>query len=355
LGRCIQDEYDAALPRIRNTINEIPGLAALTRDCWSSRVFRSYFVVTIHWISTTFDMQRLVLEFLHFPPPHDQHNTMDILLNIINNYKLGLHVRAVTTDRGSEMPPAIQQVRQYLNEQFSLDFGNDFHIRCGCHIIDRAVKDSSVHMRAQLQKLRALLKVIRLSNTIRQKFKNAQVRLGRLHLRDVPSLVVDTRWSSSFLMIKSSFEMKDVLEAICNDNTLNLGENALDEEDWKVLKTVSTFLETAAEITTLLSGSGYATLSLQPLIFKKLVKHCEKTLSDVSACREVRSASVSFKAKMMKCEQNLASDLALLALGNKGDWVNDMKSRVRTVLSSKYGVGLNSQTSVKRVGYGIGV
>jgi hypothetical protein len=123
LGRWIQDEYDAALPRIRNTINEIPGLLPLTCDCWSRILFRSYFVVTIHWISTMFDMQRLVLEFLHFPPPHDQHNTRDILLNIINNCKLGPHMRAVTTDSGSEMSPAIQQVRQYLNEQFHMILG----------------------------------------------------------------------------------------------------------------------------------------------------------------------------------------------------------------------------------------
>jgi hypothetical protein len=130
------------------------------------------------------------------------------------------------------------------------------------------VKDSAVYVRAQLQKLRDLLKGIRLSSTIRQKFKNTQVRLGRVHLRDVPGLDVDTRWSSSFVTIKSSFELKDVLEAICNDNTLNIGEKALTEEEWKVLRTASNFLETAAEITTLLSGSGYASLSLQPLIFK---------------------------------------------------------------------------------------
>jgi hypothetical protein len=129
-----------------------------------------------------------------------------------------------------------------------------FYIRCGCHIIDRAVKDSAVYMRAQLQKLRDLLKGIRLSSTLRQKFKNIQVRLGRVHLRDVPGLDVDTRWSSSFVMMKSSFELKDVLEAICNDNTLNIGEWAFNEEEWKVLQTVSKFLETAAEITTLLSG-----------------------------------------------------------------------------------------------------
>jgi hypothetical protein len=114
------------------------------------------------------------------------------------------------------MPPAIAQVREYLNEQFSGDLGTDFHTRCGCHIIDRAVKDSAVHMRAQLQKLRDLLKGIRLSSTIRQKIKNTQVCLGRVHLRDVPGLDVDTRWGSSFAMIKSSFELKDVLEAICN-------------------------------------------------------------------------------------------------------------------------------------------
>jgi hypothetical protein len=53
-------------------------------------------------------------------------------------------MRAVTTDSGNEMPPAIQQVHEYLNEQFCQDLGNDFHIRCGFHIIDRAVKDSDV-------------------------------------------------------------------------------------------------------------------------------------------------------------------------------------------------------------------
>jgi hypothetical protein len=164
-------------------------------------VFRGYFVVTIHWITPSFDMQSLVLDFLHFPPPHDQRNTRDILLNIINDYKLGPRVRAVTTDSGSEMPPAIQQVRTYLNVQFGQDLGNDFQIRCGCHIIYRAAKDSAVYMRAQLQKLRDLLKGIRLSSTLRQKFMNIQVRLGRVHLRDVPGLDVDTRWSSSFVMI----------------------------------------------------------------------------------------------------------------------------------------------------------
>jgi hypothetical protein len=107
-------------------------------------VFRGYFVVTIHWITPTFDIQSLVLEFLHFPPPHDQHNTRDILLNIINDYKLGPRVRAVSTDSGSKMPPAIQQVRKDLNEQFCQYLGNDFHIRCGFHIIDRAVKDLAI-------------------------------------------------------------------------------------------------------------------------------------------------------------------------------------------------------------------
>jgi hypothetical protein len=246
------------------------------------------------------------------------------------------------------MPPAIKQVREYLNEQFSRDLGTDFHTRCGCHIIDRAVKDSAVHMRAQLQKLRDLLKGIRVSSTIRQKIKNTQVCLGRVHLQDVPGLDVDTRWSSSFAMIKSSFELKDVLEAIYNDNTPNIGEKALTEEEWNVLRTVSNFLEIAAEITTLLSGSGYASLSLQPLIYKKLVKHYAKTLEDASACREVKSASVAFKEKVLKYEHNLTSDLALLALaldlrsGNKVKWVNDMKPLIRAVLSSKYVLALSA-------------
>jgi hypothetical protein len=100
-------------------------------------------------------------------------------------------------------------------------------------------------------KIEGFAQGIRLSSTLRQNFKNIQVSLGRVHLRDIPGIDVDTRWSFSFVMIKSSFDLKDVLEAICNDNTLNIGERALNEEEWKVLQMVSKFLETAAEITTL--------------------------------------------------------------------------------------------------------
>jgi hypothetical protein len=80
------------------------------------------------------------------------------------------------------------------------------------------------------------------------------------------------------------------------------------------------------------------------------VKHCAKTLEDASACREVKSASVAFKAKVLKSEHNLTSDLALLALaldlrsGNKVEWVNDMKALIRAVLSSKYGIVLSNET-----------
>jgi hypothetical protein len=59
-----------------------------------------------------------------------------------------------------------------------------------------------------------------------------------------------------------------------------------------------------------------------------------------------------FQGKILKYEQNLTSDLALLALaldtrsGNKGEWVNDMKPRIRAVLSSKYGIVLSNEPSV---------
>ena len=41
---------------------------------------------------------------------------------------------------------------------------------------------------------------------------------------------------------------------------------------------VVNFLEFAAKVTTKASGSNYTTISLQPLIYQKLLHHCNETI-----------------------------------------------------------------------------
>src|SRR5690349_5995081 len=98
----MQDLYTVAKQKFVHVLENIPGRIALTLDGWSSRVVRGYLVVTAHWIDTTKDswtLRSCVLDFVHFPPPHNTETTSELLLKVLEDYNIGSRVRAVTTDR----------------------------------------------------------------------------------------------------------------------------------------------------------------------------------------------------------------------------------------------------------------
>jgi hypothetical protein len=76
----ISTEYDIALTKISNIMKAVDGKIALTGDGWSSRLNRSYFVLTAHWLQN-WNLKSVILEFIHFPPPHDTENTVELILN----------------------------------------------------------------------------------------------------------------------------------------------------------------------------------------------------------------------------------------------------------------------------------
>ena len=71
-------------------------------------------------------------------------------------------------------------------------------------------------LRNSIVQLRSVLKAIRLRVKERETLRTVQIRLGRVNIRDVPNLDVETRWSSNFAMIFSCFQLLDVFEAMFN-------------------------------------------------------------------------------------------------------------------------------------------
>lgn len=76
------------------------------------------------------------------------------------------------------------------------------------------------------------------------------------------------------------------------------------------MSSVSSFLLPAAEMSRISSSSGYMTCSLQPLVYRKLMNHCNMCLDEdsldgghVPECVEL--AARFFKEKIKKFEGNL--------------------------------------------------
>lgn len=111
-----------------------------------------------------------------------------------------------------------------------------------------------------------MLKSIRVSQKAREVFfRKSQIRLGRVSARDIPSLDVETRWSSTFSMIESCFKLRDVFVAMPNSDEVShlLDLSNLCELACRHLYGISRFLQPAAEVVELSSSSTNVTTSIQ--------------------------------------------------------------------------------------------
>lgn len=349
IGRGVDDAYEEAKAKIALVLESIPGDVALICDGWSSRIMRGYFVVMLHWVDENWNLHPTVIEFIYFPPPHNQLTTSELLLSILKDLNLATRVRAITTDSGGEMPPAMRHVAAKLNEEFDAKLESDWHVRCVCHIINRAVKDCEIIVKPVVEKIRSLLKMIRVSAVLRVAFREIQVLLGRRNIVDVSSLDVETRWNSMFEMVDNCFLVKDVFESMCNKEefTAALGGLQLSQMDWREIKAVVDFLRPASELTTTASGSSYVTLSIQPLIYESLKTHYLSTISGtlesgftVPAAKRAAEAMLS---KSEKYKENMNSPLCLLASGLDpsvpvpDEDIQELKFRICQILIVTYG------------------
>jgi hypothetical protein len=103
---------------------------------------RGYIVVTLHWICNDWRLRSSVLEFRFFPSAHNDVTTSELLNIILRDYNINTRIRAITSDSGSEMAPAMNRLRDQLNKEFNLRLTESFHIRCVCHVMNRAAVDA---------------------------------------------------------------------------------------------------------------------------------------------------------------------------------------------------------------------
>jgi hypothetical protein len=256
--RAIDDVYKEKIAEFMIILESIPGRVALTCDGWSSRIMRGYFVVTLHWICNDWRLRSSMLEFRYFPSPHNAVTTSELLNMILRDYNIHTRIRAITSDSGSEMAPAMNRLRDKLNQEFNLRLTESFHIRCVCHVMNRAAVDAERVIKDEVGKVRELLKVVRATVRMREEFAMIQVRLGSRRKLDVPNLDVENRWNSMFEMVKNCYDLRHVFESLCNTDEFQnrLNDLKLSDLDWRELKSVTDFLEVMAKYTTASSGQS---------------------------------------------------------------------------------------------------
>lgn len=307
--RRITEENESEKLKMKTIVSKIPRNVSLTTDAWSSRIFKGYLAISIHWISNDWKMKSLLLDFPCFITPHTGNSVCNQLISTILEWGIGNKVQSITTDNGSDVVSGVTKLNNILLTMFpdQRRIENSFHIRCVAHVLNLAVKDCMKIVHSEISSIRHAIHALSISTKRRDIFLSL---CKELHCSvEIPGLDVDTRWSSTFIMIKKAYKAKRVImSTISRIQDFN---NTITDLEWEKARKVYEFLETAATITENQSGTEYVTISLTARAFNKMTKKCEQALqSNDDVLKEIAKALLK---KLESYRSLVCSDITSLA------------------------------------------
>ena len=135
--------------------------------------------------------------------------------------------------------------------------GQFFHLRCVCHIINLVVQDGLKHIGPHIEKIRSAILFIATSPSRQQDFEsmcasfNVKPRKMKTDIKN--------RWNSTFLMLKSCRNHRDVITAFVN---AKYSDCSLTPADWNIAFEYMHFLKVFYAATCACSGVYYPTSSI---------------------------------------------------------------------------------------------
>ncbi|XP_027170843.1 zinc finger BED domain-containing protein RICESLEEPER 2-like [Coffea eugenioides] len=184
---------------------------SITIDLWKSGQKIQYMVVTGHFIDSDWVLQKHVLNFCNVPPPHTRVIIADALSKCFIDWEIENKVSSITVDNASYNNVCIRRLRKDFSLKKRLSIGGKiFHVRCCAHILNLLVQDGLGQLGGVIDVVREGIKYLNNSESRLLEFAKIKKKLqlpSRKLILDCP-----TRWNSTYLMLVSSLEFKDVFQ-----------------------------------------------------------------------------------------------------------------------------------------------
>lgn len=245
---------------------------SLTTDFWTSRGQHGYIGVTAHWISDDYSPKEAFLTLQHVYYLHTSEVIKDKLKEIIIKWNIDNKITFITTDNAASMVKSIR----LLKNEFDVE-----RISCAAHTLQLVIgKALTCNDNIQIFILR-VKRLVYFFNSPKQ-LEHLISAQNQLNYSKVYRTVKDVqmRWNSSYycwrrlLLLKgalvylpSKLKADHIKENKKDGNSLE--RIMLSEEEWKFMEDLVVILKEFEEITRILGGSKYVTLSLiYPSILK---------------------------------------------------------------------------------------
>ena len=257
---------------------------ALTSDGWTSRATESFLTVTVHYITSEWEMKSSVLQTRPLYESHTSEHLSEALTEAVTEWKLqrGSSTIPVTTDNAKNMVNAVNATA-----------GLGPQIGCFAHTVNLAAKNAvSINQVSRLLgKMRKVVAFFHRSTTATHALKTKQEMLQLpVHklIHDVP-----TRWNTTYDMLERYLEQqasiysalmdKDVRKSVKDIAVLTDSEVKLAEDLTKILKPLK-------NVTTLMSTETSPSVSMIIPLQKMILKSMTPSEEDSATIKDAKAA-----------------------------------------------------------------
>ncbi|GET04401.1 zinc finger BED domain-containing protein RICESLEEPER 2-like [Rhizophagus clarus] len=198
-------------------------------DAWTSSNNYSFLGITAHWVTESWELKSILLDFIKLEGPHSGANIKKAFLKSLKNFEIESKILGVTTDNASNNVTFLKAVEDDLSQKYIYFNSDDKHVRCLTHVINLAA-----------QQVLTTLKAVKNDET-------SDEEVGSL-IRKLRTLPLNTLSNS--------------------DPTLR--PFTINEEEWVHLLEIEELLKCFAKATKQICGETYPTISYVFELYKTL-------------------------------------------------------------------------------------
>ena len=210
----IIDGFNNRRTKIASELHQIEGQYSLTADMWTSMNQDAFLGITIHYINSNWNLCNFLLDIIPFTTRHTGENIAREIIRVLDEFNISGKIIALTTDNESAMVVCGRKLAESLDSQLSLMTFSHYH--CAAHVLNLGVKQGLELVGNSVNKIRKLMSKIKISTLLCDQLRRF-CALKQIHDYK-PVLDVETRWNSTYYMLKRFEQLEPALVLLSADN-----------------------------------------------------------------------------------------------------------------------------------------
>ncbi|XP_058103795.1 zinc finger BED domain-containing protein RICESLEEPER 1-like isoform X3 [Magnolia sinica] len=248
--------FDVEKQKMYEVLDKLSCRISLTIDLWTSDQNLGYLSLSAHYIDDNWKLQRSILNFCLVEDLHSGEAISKVVMEKLDNWNIYGKLSSITLDNCSTNDVVVRDlVSELVPKGLLLKDGELFHVRCCTHVLNLIVHDGLEAICEVTKKVREVVKFVK-SSQLRQHMFNGIARQVRAPQKKL-ILDVPTRWKSTYMMLETALEFKDVISLLaeCDSNL----KAAPSTEEWEKARLTCDCLKLFYDVSRIFSGTKYPT------------------------------------------------------------------------------------------------